>query len=169
MALFFGNIDAYAFGVGEEVQFWFHIPHDYAVGTDLFIHAHWSHNGTAISGSMQWDYYATYAKGHQQASFPAEVAGSIVVPVTIVDTPQYFHRVDEVQLSSSTSGGSPPTASQLETDDIEVDGLVGINIKAGAIPAIGSGSPNEPFLLQVDLHYQADIEGTKNKVPNFYS
>lgn len=159
------SCDAYAFGVGEEIQFWFHMPHDYALGTDIFLHVHWSHNGTAISGNMTWAYAATYAKGHGQAIFPAEVTGNITYATTdITTTPQYIHRVDEIQLSAST-----PSASQIDTDDLEPDGLIGINISASAIPSITGGTPNEPFLFTVDIHYQADVVGTKNKSPNFYA
>ena len=160
-----GAIDQYAFSANDEIQFEFHIPHDYKPGTDLYLHVHWSHNGTAISGNMVWTYYATYAKGHNQANFPAEVTGTITYATTnIATTPQYRHRIDEIQLSASA-----PTASQVDTDDLEIDGLLLVNVTATTIPTITGGTPNEPFLLKVDLHYQADAIGTLNKAPNFYA
>lgn len=160
-----GAVDQYAFSVNDEVQVEFHIPHDYKPGSDLYLHVHWAHNGTAISGNMVWTYYATYAKGHNQANFPAEVTGTITYATTnIATTPQYRHRIDEIQLSASS-----PSASQLDTDDLEVDGLILLNITATTIPTITGGTPNEPFLLMADLHYQANYFGTKNKAPSFYA
>lgn len=157
--------DAYAFSASDELQVWFHIPHDYALGTDLYLYCHWAHNGTSITGDMTWAYAATYAKGHNQSEFPAEVTGSITYATTdIATTPRWRHRIDEIQLTAGT-----PSGSQIDTDIIEVDGLLAVNISASAIPTIGGGSPNEPFLLMVDLHYQANMHGTLNKSPNFYS
>lgn len=160
-----GVIDQYAFSANDEIQFEFHIPHDYKVGSDMHLHVHWSHNGTAISGNMVWTYYATYAKGHNQAAFPAEVTGTITYATTnIATTPQYQHRIDEIQLTAAA-----PSGSQIDSDSLEVDGLILVNITATTIPTITGGTPNEPFLLKVDLHYQADSIGTVNKVPNFYA
>lgn len=159
------SVDAYAFSIGDAVHFYFHIPHDYAIGTDIFLHAHWGHNGTSISGTMRWDYECTYSKGHNQANFSAPVTGSITYnTVDLATTPRYRHRVDEIQLSSTA-----PSASQLDTNILEPDGLIMMHFEAGAIPAIAGGTVNEPFLFTVDIHYQADIEGTLNKVPNFYT
>lgn len=160
-----GAVDQYAFSVNDEIGFQFHIPHDWAVGTDMHFHVHWSHNGTAISGNMVWTYAATYAKGHNQAIFPAEVTGTITYATTnIATTPQYIHRIDEIQLTAAS-----PSVSQIDTDNIEVDGVILINLTATTIPTITGGTPNEPFILYADLHYQANPFGTKNKVPNFYT
>jgi len=160
-----GNIDQFAFSAGDEVMVEFHIPHDYAPGTDLYLHFHWSHNGTAISGDMTWAADVTYAKGFNQANFPAAVSTSVTFATTdITTTPQYRHRVDEVQLSASS-----PSGSQIDTDDIEVDGVILMRVSASAIPTITGGSPNEPFLHFVDIHYQAGYIGTANKAPNFYA
>lgn len=160
-----GQIQEYSFAANDVIGFSFHMPHDYAPGTDVYLHVHWSHNGTAISGNMVWTYYASYAKGHNQANFPAEVTGPITYATTnIATTPQYRHRIDEIQLSAAS-----PSASQLDTDDLEVDGLILVQLVATTIPTITGGSPNEPFLLTVDIHYQANYIGTKNKAPNFYA
>lgn len=160
-----GANDAYAFSASDEIQFLFHIPHDYALGTDIFFHVDWLHNGTAINGTMTWAYAATYAKGHNQAEFPAEVTGNIsYATVDIATTPKYRYRVDEIQLSAST-----PSGSQIDTDLLEPDGLIMININASAIPTITGGSPNEPFMLTCGIHYQADMDGTLNKAPDFYA
>ena len=160
-----GNIDQFAFSSGDEVMVEFHLPHDYAPGTDIYIHAHWSHNGTTITGNITWEHTFSYAKGHHQAIFPAEDTTSTTVATTdIATTPQYEHFIDEVQLSQ-TGGG----ASFIDSDDLEPDGLILVRTALTALPTITGGSPNEPFLHFVDLHYQANYIGTANKAPNFYA
>jgi hypothetical protein len=160
-----GAVVEYAFALNDVIGFKFHIPHDYKPGSDLYLHVHWSHNGTAISGNMVWTYYATYAKGHNQAAFSAEVTGTIsYATVDIATTPRYRHRIDEIQFSASA-----PSVSQLDTDLIEPDGLIAVQLIATTIPTISGGSPNEPFILNSDIHYQATYQGTLNKTPNFYA
>lgn len=162
---FRGNIEAYGFAAGEVANFVYHVPHDYALGTDLHLHLHWAHNGTAISGSLVTDAYLSYAKGHDQAGFPVEVAPQIIVSTPNIATiPQYRHRVDEIQIS--TSGGS---ATMLDTDDIEPDGIILLQIDTSTIPTITGGTVAEVFLFTADVHYQSTGLPTKNKAPDFYT
>jgi flagellar hook protein FlgE len=160
-----GNVKLYAFGVGDKFDCEFHVPHDYAPGTDLYIHVHWSHNGTNISGTFAANFYHTYAKRDSQ-SFPAEkTLGLSVSSLSIGNTPQYVHRVDEVQIS--TNGGS---STQLDTAAIEPDGVILVSFDVTTIPTITGGSQNEPFVFYVDLHYQTTgLIGTKSKISNFYA
>lgn len=159
-----GNVRRFAFSATDKADCEFHIPHDYAAGTDLYIHAHWSHNGTAISGNLVLSFSSTYAKGHNQAAFGAEKTVTLTyATVDIATTPRYQHRIDEVQLS--TSGGS---ATLLDTDLLEPDGVIGVNLTATTIPTITGGAPNEPFIFFVDVHYQSTGIPTKQRAPDFY-
>jgi len=129
----------------------------------LYIHPHWTHNGTNISGSLVINLYLTYAKGHQQASFSAQVTATLTDgSLTIANTPALWHRIPEIQISSV--GGS---ASTLNTTNIEVDGLILIHYDVVTIPTITGGS-GKPYLLTFDLHYQSTNMATKQKAPNFY-
>lgn len=158
-----GNLRGWRYSAGDDGDGGYHIPHDYVPGSDLYLHAHWTHNGTNISGSFVINIYVTYAKGHQQASFSAEKMLTITDgSLTIVNTPALWHRIPEVQLS--TPGGS---ASLLDTDLIEVDGLIIVHYDVATIPTITGGS-GEPFILTLDLHYQSSNLATKNKSPGFY-
>ena len=164
LANFRGAIRGYSYAAGEDGDCVYHIPHDYLPGSDLFLHLHWAHNGTAISGSLTVDLAVTYAKGHNQANFPAPVSAQITYnTVNIATTPQYRHRIDEIQISAKS-----PSAAQFDTDDIEVDGIILVNFDVAAIPTITGGSPNEPFLFYLDLHYQSTNMPTKQKAPDFY-
>ena len=160
-----GNVRMYAYALGDDGDGEFHIPHDWVPGTDLFLHIHWGHNGTSISGSLKVDFSISYAKGHNQANFTAEIVPSISFnSVNIATTPQYRHRIDEIQLSATA-----PTATQLDTATIETDGLILFHYDVSAIPTIGGGSPNKPFILFIDLHYQSTGIGTKQKSPDFWT
>ncbi len=161
-----GNVRGFRYSVGDDGDCIFHIPHDYAPGTDVFLHYHWTHNGTAISGSFAVTHYLTYAKGHQQASFHAQKTLTITDgSLTIGAAPQLAHRIVEAQ--ASTPGGS---ASMIDTNLIETDGIIIVHFDVTTIPTISGGGTNEPFLLTLDFHYQSISTGTtKNKVPPFVS
>lgn len=153
----------FSYGSGDDGDIVFHIPHDYVPGTDLFIHVHWAHNGTNITGSIDVRFHLTYAKGHNQANFSADVEPHLVVgSLTIANTPQYRHRLDEIQCS--TTGGS---ATLLNTTDIEIDGIIGVHYDLDTIPTI-TGGTGKPFIFAIDLHYQSTGIPTKQKSPNFY-
>jgi len=159
-----GNVRAFFYSVGDDGDCIFHIPHDYVPGSDLFLHAHWSHNGTAISGNLIINLNFTYAKGHGQAIFPAETTRTISVSTPDIATiPRYEHMTSETQISAAS-----PSGSQIDSDYIEVDGLLIVHYDVGTIPTITGGSPNEPCLFTIDILYQSTGIGTKAKVPNFY-
>lgn len=159
-----GNVRAFRYAVGEDGDNDYHIPHDYLPGSDLFFHPHWTHNGTNISGSLEITVYMTYAKGHQQASFHTQKIFTVTDSgLTIANTPQLFHRIPEVQMS--TPGGS---ASQLDSNIIEVDGLIQLHYDVTTIPTI-TGGATKPFLLTMDIHYQSTGLATPQKAPNFYT
>jgi hypothetical protein len=160
-----GNFRALFYSVNDNGEGIYHIPHDYVPGTDLFIHMHWSHNGTAISGSLVLGLNLSYAKGHQQATFGAEVAATLTVETpSIVVTPRYQHRVDELQITSST-----PSASQINSNLIEPDGLLLVHFNTVQIPVITGGIPNEPCYFTMDVHYQSTGIGTIQKSPDFWT
>lgn len=158
-----GNLRWFRYSSGDGGDVIYHIPHDYLPGSDLFLHPHWQHNGTDISGSLVITVNVSYAKGHQQASFHAQKTLTITDgSLTIANTPALWHRIPEVQLS--TSGGS---ASQLDTDIIEVDGIIHVYYEVTTVPTITGGS-GEPFLMTFDIHYQSKNLATKQKAPDFY-
>ncbi len=143
----------------------FHIPHDYVIGTDTFIHLHWGHHGTAISGSLEITFGVTCAKGHNQQDFPAEVAPVLTIATPNISTiPQYRHRVDEVQLSSSS-----PSATQLDNADLEPDTVILIGFEVTAEPTITGGVVDKTAFFEVDIHYQSTNISTKQKAPDFYT
>jgi len=45
-----GGVDQFLFAAGDESVLEFHIPHDYAPGTDIHLHVHLSHISTLVTG-----------------------------------------------------------------------------------------------------------------------
>lgn len=166
--VFRGTIRRWAFAAADVSDNAFHIPHDYVPGSDLYFHVHWAHVGTAISGSIEFTLAHSYAKGHQQATFAAEktLTFSLSTP-NIATIPAYQHIITEAQLSSPT-----PNAGQIDSDDIEVDGIIICTLAVPTIPTISGaagGAVNRPYLLYADLHYQSTEIGTKGKAPDFWA
>ena len=165
---FITGVFSWSYDDGARCHFSFHMPHDYAPGTDIFIHVHWAHNATAVAANtISFSIQACFAKGFGQEAFPAPVTAVISHPlVNIATTPRYQHMVSEVQLSAPT-----PTSALMDTDLLEVDGLI-IGTLTTTIPAasFSGGNPDEEvFIFTVDLHYQSTGIGTKNKAPSFYA
>ena len=158
--VFRNNILAYQMDTtGRQFYVVYHIPHDYAPGSDMYLHVHWAHNSASVTtGAVTWAYEATYAKGFDQAAFPASVSGTITQNASTV---QYQHMVAEGQFS--TAGGS---ASLLNTTNIEVDGLILLTLNMSANTMSAS---TDPFVFTADIHYQSTGITTKNKAPNFYT
>lgn len=171
-AAFRGSIDAWAYSVADAADYQFHMPHDYAPNTDVYLHVHWGHNGTGISGNLIWSLSITYAARNATvpySTFSAPISttvnsNTISGTMNLTNFPQYCHAVEEIQLSAGS-----PTASQLNTSLLLPDGIIMLHMAPTTIPTISGGTPNEPFLFYVDLHYQASYVGTANKDPNFYA
>ena len=159
---YIGNIKAYTFSVGDEAWIEFHIPHDYVAGTDIHLHFHWSHNSAIVTGgTVTWEADVTYAKGHNQDAFPATVNPTLSPNAS---TTQYQHMVSEVQLSATS-----PSATQIDTDDLEPDGIVLARVYLSANNITSGGAVPDPFLHEVDIHYQSTNIATKQNAPDFYT
>lgn len=141
----------------------FHLPHDYAPGTPVYIHVHWSHNSSLVTGgTVTWGFELTYAKGHDQAAFsntPALIA--IISPASLSSRQ---HMIPET-IASSTGG----SATTIDTDALEPDGIIqgAIYLDSNDITVSSGGIP-DPFVHYSDIHYQSTGVATKQKVPNFY-
>jgi hypothetical protein len=154
-------------GNGTNFYFTYHMPHDYQPGTDLFIHVHWAVNTTATGTQPIWYFSATYAKGFDQAAFASTPITNYVVGQT--GALAYRHMITEMQLS--TPGGS---ASMLDTNAIEVDGIISVGMRRIHNSTIGGFTDNlvntnAPFVFSVDIHYKSNNGVTKNKAPPFYT
>ncbi len=161
-AIYRDDLKQFQFAENDEEYFEFHIPHDYVAGTDVHIHIHWSHTGQYVNGgTVTFTVESSYVKGHNQASFPASVSGDF----TGTASTQYKHIVSETQLSASS-----PAGLQIDTDDLEPDGIIIMRVllKTNGM-TVSEGTVPDPFIHHVDVHYQSTNIATKAKVPDFYT
>lgn len=150
------------FGVGDETTVNYHMPHDWVFGSDMFIHVHWSHISAAVTGgTVTFDISHSYSKGFAQGAgsvFPAPKTLQLVANAA----GQYEHVVSEIQLSSV--GGS---ATEIDTDDLQVDGNILANFNFAANNMTGA-TPNI-FIHFCDIHYLSWHVGTTERMPDFYT
>ncbi|MCK5639678.1 MAG: hypothetical protein KAJ19_02730 [Gammaproteobacteria bacterium] len=161
-AIYRDTLRQFQFPVSKEEYFEYHIPHDYLPGSDIFLHVHWSHIGALVTGgSVTFEYELSYSKSHNQQAFHASVTGNVV---GIASPTQYQQILSEVQVSDNT-----PSGSQIDSNDLEPDGLIIARIMTAAndIEVSGGGVP-DPFIHYVDIHYQSTNVATKQNAPNFY-
>lgn len=163
-----GKCRAYAFSATDMIDCEFHIPHDMVLcenAPPLYLHFHWTHNGTAISGTLAATASTTYGTGHYVGTFGAEktFAFSKSTP-NIATIPQYVHGIEEVEIGRWGGG-----TGLYDIADITVDGLLMVNFEVNTIPTITGGSRAEPWILHVDLHYASTNIGTKNRAPDFWT
>lgn len=165
---FVDSIGGWAHPVSSSGDVLFHIPHEYAVNTDLFMHLHWGHPGNNINGTFNITYDYSFAPRTYPVSAFSSPKSQVqqLTSLNITNTPKWGHRVDEIQIS--TPGGS---TSKLDTAAISVDGLLLVHYTVNAIPSISGASQakNLPYIFTIDLHMQSRGLGTKNKDPNFYN
>ena len=158
MAVFRNGLQAPSFSPTTTQQFWayFHLDHDYAVGTPIHLHIHWSPNTTS-AGVVLWGFEYSIAKGHQQVSgsvFGATTTVTVAQTVTL-NTDQYKHFVAEHSAGITSSLFEPDTI-------IMVRGYRDATNAQDTFPDVVFG-------YKIDCHYQTNGRATKNKAPNFYA
>jgi len=163
------NVKVYSGNAGDKIDnITFHIPHDYVPNTDMYIHIHWGHNGTAISGTFSGNYHAIYSKGYTQAGEIFE--SELTIPWTtgaiadVIEVPRWSHNITELAITNA--GGD---TTHFDRADIETDGLMMISWTIGTTPTIsGSDESNLPYIFMIDLHYQSNQLATKGRNTPFY-
>lgn len=154
-ATYRGVLKAWEFSasVEKEIFLVYHVPHDYVPGTDIYFHMHWS-NAAAVpnTGNVVWGFDYSYAKGYNQAQFPA---ASTVTVTQASHATQYEHQIAET--AAVTIAG------------MEVDGLILCRVYRKAADAADTCT-DAVFGFTADIHYQSTNLGTKAKNgPAFYT
>ena len=151
-AAFRNGIYAWQFGAStdDELFITFHIKHDYAEGSKVYPHVHWSPNTTS-TGTVRFGMEYTIAKGHDQEAFPA--TSTIYVEETLSSNKQYQHFVTECSDAQAF-------------DAYEADTLILMRIFREGSHA-NDTFPDGIFALTADIHFQVDKQVTPNKAPPF--
>ena len=140
------------------------MPHDYVAGTPIFLHVHWSHIGTFVTGgTVTFKLTSILAKAHNQQAFQS--TPSVGTFTGTASTTQYQQILSEVLYSDGT-----PTGLEIDTANLEPDSVIELTFELDAndITVSGGGVP-DPFIHFVDIHYQSTNIATKDKVPDFYA
>ena len=143
-------MSAYQFALNDVCWISYHLPHDYALGTDVHFHVHWLADGTDAN-TVKWQFDYMYADGHDQQAFP--VASLSQTTAEQASDTQYKHMVTE---------SAAVTISSMEPDGI-------IYVKTTRIANGATDNADGIFVLQMDVHYQSTNMSTKNRAPNFYT
>lgn len=152
---FRGAILAWKFPPGEitEAHSAWHIDHDYAAGTKLYVHVHWSPKVNNL-GTVRWGFEYTVAKGHQQQAFPTTT--TVYVEQASVGVP-FMHYVGEVSEANAIDG---------QALGIEPDTVILVRLFRDGEHANDTFDA-DAFVSFIDLHYQAAQATTPFKAPNF--
>lgn len=144
------GINAFLFDSSTMNECWFnfHINHDYALGTPIYLHAHWVNPSTS-TGVVRFGFEYTIAKGHQQEVFPA----STTIYVEQACTGQYYHHVAEISTGITSAS-------------LEPDAIVMVRLFRDA-SHVNDTNTNAIAIIASDIHYQANRFATKNKAPAF--
>ena len=154
-----GAVKALRFDVNDEAYINFHMPHDYAMGTEIHVHVHWSHNNIAVTtGSVTFIIDGTYAKGHNQAAFGVPISVNLTENAS---TTRYQHMITEAPFSAAAGAGG-----LIAQEDLEVDGILLLRVLCQA-NTMDNGAL--PFVHFVDIHYQSTGLPTKQKAPDFWT
>lgn len=134
----------------------FHVPHDYKYNSNVYFHVHWCNSWTTStdSGVVEWEI--------KTAVFPSNQAQKININYNTVYPTTYAF--------SSGMGGQAiisETHDGYMSGDIRVDDL--ILVRLSRYNGVGSNYSGSVWVQMVDLHYQSNKVGTKNKVAPFYS
>lgn len=147
-----GNgIYALKFIASDRVFVYYHVDHDYKVGSKAYPHVHWCMDATpTASETVTWRISYVQAKGHSQGE-------SLTAATTSFDV-TYTCTGSEVAGEHIISECSDAQAFEL----CETDGLVLVEYKLFSETA----TPNI-YGLMGDLHYQVDKHATPQKSPDF--
>ncbi len=158
-----GAINCWKFGVGDEAFITYHIPHEHFPGSDIFLHVHWSHIGTLVTGgTITFKATSILAKAHNQAPFQS--VPSVGTFTGAASTVQYQQILSEIQYSASS-----PTGLQVDTDNLEPDSVIELTFEVDANNiTVSGGAVPDIYIHFVDLHYLSTGVGTKAKAPDFY-
>jgi hypothetical protein len=162
-SVFRGNFRQMLFEVNDEGYFTFHMPHEYVTNSPIYIHVHWSHAATLVTGgSVTWAFELSAAKGHNQGAFNVPVTISVVQNASTV---QYQHLIAEGLCADIAGAGGTLDLGIIEPDTL----ILGrVYLAANNLTVSGGGVPNI-FLHEVDLHIQTTVVGTKQKQPPFWT
>jgi hypothetical protein len=139
---------AWEFTTSDEAFVLVQMPHSYKVGSDVYIHIHWTPHsrGTAESGkTVKW------AVDYSWANIGSAFGASAKIALT--DTCTGTNHLHEMTPTSAIAGATKGISSML---------ILRIFRDTGDSWATNTAN-NNPILLEVDLHYELDTAGSSTE------
>lgn len=141
----------------KDDQGWFtlHLLHDFKADSIPTFHVHWTHDQATPTGNLVWKIDYTVARAYNAAAFDVASPTTLSTTVDASTVPQYYHHV----------AGELPEPSDFKlsaNDDLQVDALILGRIYRGNA-GDGDTFNDDPFLLQIDMHYEKGQLGTTNR------
>jgi hypothetical protein len=140
--------------IGDYKTFYFHIPHEYATGTKIYPHVHWSAMTAApnTAHTVQFDCTYQVGKSFSQSAFTSETT------ISLLDSPTGFAFNEIVEASDAQ-------AINLGTG-LDTDSIIYITVKR-VTPASGTSYTGNVIVSFVDLHTESDMVLTNEKAAPF--
>lgn len=128
----------------DEVHATWHMNHDYVIGTDVYMHVHWSPS-TTNTGVCRWGFEWSYARGYSLDAFTSTTT-------TIIE-----------QAASGVAGKHQIAESAaLTIPNLETDGLIIFRLFREGNHANDTFT-GDSWLLTCDIHYQAAHIATSDR------
>lgn len=141
----------------KDDQGWFtlHLLHDFKADQLPTFHVHWTHDQGTPTGNLVWKIDYTVVRGYNAAAYNFASPTTLSTTVDASTVPQYYHHV----------AGELPEPSDMKlsaSDDLVVDAVIIGRIYRGNA-GDGDTFNDDPFLLQVDMHYEMAQLGTQKR------
>ena len=151
------GIYLYAFSpdVVQEIFAVAHIDHDYALGTELFPHMHWT-TDTTNTGTVRWGIEYTLAQRFDDTGVKTFGPTTTLYVEQASDGAAYKHWV-----AQATPGNGIPGAG------INIDTVILFRIFRDATHG-NDTYPDPCYGITFDMHYQCSRYATPNRDPNFF-
>jgi len=134
-------------GANNQATYRFHIPHDWVIGSDFYMHTHWALNEASPTGNVKWKITWCYARGYELGDFGTEIVTTLAD--ADVSATQYAHHITE----------SAAITPAILGEDAQIDGMILACVERDTTDT----NNDDAFLIEFDIHYLSDGNTTVDK------
>jgi len=169
IATYRGGVRKYLYSNTKKGDGVIHVPHDYALGTDLYMHMHSSHNGTSASGDFVYTLDICHDVDNRRTATVGAVQTWTGLTIPFTGVPQYRVPITDV-LIATAGGGTSGGRTLFDANLILPDDEIVFTVTVTGTPTITGGSAGV-FITDFDIHASTTnaFSGTKNFTPGSFS
>ena len=134
-------------GANNQATYRYHIPHDWVIGSDFYMHTHWANNNASPTGNVKWKVTWYYARGYELGDFGTAI--TTLLPTADVSSNQYDHHITE----------SAAITPAIVGEEVEIDGMILACVERDTTDT----NTDDAFLIEFDIHYLSDGNTTVEK------